>query len=82
MRDAYAINRGNGEIWEIVLDEENQNIGKKIGELNLPKLSRIFVIKRKEDFIYPDPTTELEQDDILLLYMDSSVIRQVEKIIK
>lgn len=82
MRDAYSINRGSGEIWEIALDGENANIGKKIGELNLPKLSRIFAIRRGEGFIYPNPTTELMPGDIILLYIDSSVIKQVEKIIK
>lgn len=82
MRDAYSINRGEGEIWEIAVDAENPNIGKKIGELNLPKLSRIFAIWRDKAFIYPDPTTELMLGDIMLLYIDSLVIKQVEKIIK
>ena len=79
---AYSLNRGQGEMWEIVLDEENPAVGKKIGELGLPKLSRVFAIERQEKIIYPDPTTTLENGDRLLLYMDSGVIKQVEKIIK
>lgn len=80
MQEAYAVSRGQGEIWEIRLQPEDICVGKKIGELNLPKLCRIFIISRAEEIIYPDPTTRLKADDIILIYIDSSVIRQVENI--
>lgn len=80
MIDAYSVSRGYGEIWEIELGNENYCSGHKIGELNLSKLSKIFALKRGEDILYPDPTTQLCSGDVILLYVDSSVIKQAEKI--
>jgi len=34
-----------------------------------------------DEFIYPLPTTDIEEGDILLLYVDSSDVRHVEKIL-
>ena len=80
IQEAYALSRGQGEMWEIRLQPEDICVGKKIGELNLPKLCRVFIISRAEEIIYPDPTTMLKADDVILIYIDSSVIRQVENI--
>ena len=80
LEEAYAISRGNGEIWEIKIDEDEKIIGKKIGELNLPKQSRIFAISRGGDIIYPDLSIALKYEDSILLYVDSAVIRQAENI--
>ena len=80
MIEAYSIARGMGEIWEIRLNEDNACGRKKIGELNLPKMCRIFALMRNNEIIYPDPTTVLEQNDLLLLYVDSTMIKQAEQI--
>ena len=80
MQEAYAVSRGHGEIWEIRLGEEDICCGKKIGELNLPKMCRVFMISRGDENIYPDPTTQLNSGDILLVYVDSTAIRQAENI--
>lgn len=80
LNDAYAINQGNGEIWEIIVAEGDLYADKKIGELNLPKLSRIFVINRNNDMITPEPSTTILVGDKILLYVESSVIRQAENI--
>ena len=80
MQEAYAVSRGQGEVWEIKLAEDDICVGKKIGELNLPKACRIFLLKRDGGIIYPDPTTQLRPDDMILLYTDSVAIRQVENI--
>jgi Trk K+ transport system NAD-binding subunit len=61
------------------IDEDVTN-GKKIGELNLPRLSRVVVIRRGEENICPDPTITLLSGDTILLYVDSQVIRQTENI--
>lgn len=79
MIDAFSISHGNGEVWEIKIDENCLCGGKKIGELSLPKLSRIFAVFRNKEIIYPNPTTEILLGDIILLYVDSSVIKQAEK---
>ena len=80
MQTAYSIARGLGEIWEIKLDEENICGNKKVGELSLPKMCRIFALLRGEELIYPDPTTKLESGDLILIYVDSSMIKQAEQI--
>ncbi len=80
IRNAYAVSHGNGEIWEIEVQAESLCSGKKIGELNLPRQSRIFLIRRDDTNIYPDPTTVLTNGDTLLLYTDSMAIREVENI--
>ena len=80
LQEAYAVSRGHGEIWEIKIEAEDLCNGKKIGSLNLPKQSRIFLIIRGSEKIYPDPTTTLLSGDNILLYVDSSVIRYAENI--
>lgn len=80
MINAYSLSRGCGEIWEIRLSEDSFCSGKKIGELNLPKQSRIFAVLQGETVIYPDPTTLLCNGDVILFYVDSSVIKAAEKI--
>lgn len=80
MREAYTVSRGQGEIWEIKLTAEDVITNKKIGEINLPKQSRIFLLRRGEENIYPTPTTLLNADDVILLYVDSAAIRQAENI--
>ncbi len=80
MQDAYSVSRGCGEIWEICVSDDSIAAGKKIGEINLPKQSRIFVVQNKDGICYPEPATLLQPGDVILLYIDSGVIKQVEKI--
>ncbi len=80
LHEAYSIARGMGEIWEIRLGEETACGRKKIGELNLPKMCRVFALLRGENLIYPDPTTKLEIGDLILAYVDSGMIKQAEQI--
>ncbi len=80
LREAYSIARGMGEIWEIKLADEVNYCHKKIGELNLPKTCRVVALLRGEELIYPDPTSKLEVNDLLLIYVDSSMIKQTEHV--
>lgn len=80
MVSAYSVAGGLGEIWEIKLSEENSCGNKKIGEINLPKNCRVVALKRNEEIIFPNPTTKLENNDLILIYIDSSTIRQAEQI--
>ena len=80
LRQAYSIARGMGEIWEIKLVEEVNYCHKKIGELNLPKMCRVVALLRGDELIYPDPTSKLEENDLLLIYVDSSMIKQTEHV--
>lgn len=80
IKQAYSIARKFAEIWEIKLEEENNCCGKKIGELNLPKNCRIFAILKGDVLIVTDPTIKLERDDLLLVYVDSTAVKQAEQI--
>ena len=78
IKQAYSIARKFAEIWEIKLEEENNCCGKKIGELNLPKNCRIFAILKGDVLIVTDPTIKLERDDLLLVYVDSTAVKQAD----
>lgn len=80
MTEAFSLSRGCGEIWEIKVTENNFCEGRKIGELSLPKQSRIFAVKKGEETVSPLPSTILDSGDVVLLYVDSAVIKQAEKI--
>lgn len=43
-------------------------------------MSRIFAVLHNGELVYPDPTTDICSSDIVLLYVDSGAIKQVEKI--
>ena len=81
LSNAYSISRGQGEVWEMKVNDDSLVNGKKIGEINLHKFSRIFAINRGNDIIFPNPSTEIIKDDVILLYVDSSAIKQVEKVL-
>ena len=78
--EAYSVAREMGEVWEIKLEEESNSCKKKTGELGLPKTCRVFALLRQDTLIYPDPTTRLECGDLLLVYVDSTAIKQAEQI--
>ena len=77
---AYSISRGQGEIWELVVNEDNPCAAKKNGELGLPKTCRIVAILRGEDLITPDLNFKIELGDKILVYVDSGMIKQAEEI--
>lgn len=78
--NAYSTSRGQGEVWEIVLGEDSACVTKKNGELGLPKSCRIIAVLRSDDLIYPDLNFKLEAGDRLLVYVDSTQIKQAEDI--
>ncbi|MBE6458259.1 MAG: Trk system potassium transporter TrkA [Alphaproteobacteria bacterium] len=80
MTDAYSLSRGLAETWEIKITEETGLIGKRIRMLNLPVGSRIIAIKRENELIYSDNHTLLQNGDDIILYVESTAVRQVEKI--
>jgi len=77
---AYSVSRGQGEIWEIIISDENSCVAKKNGELGLPKSCRVIAVLRGEELIYPDLNFKFEIGDKLLVYVDSSKVKQAEDI--
>ncbi len=80
LKKAYSVSREQGEIWEIKLSEGMICCNKKIGELNMAKNCRVFAILRGDDLILPDQITKLEVDDLILVYVDSTAVKQSEQI--
>lgn len=80
MTDAYALSRGNAEIWEIHIDDDNGLSGRKISTIDLPEESKIIALKRGSELIFCNDGTVLQKDDEIIFYVGSSSIRRAEKI--
>jgi len=80
INNAYSIARGQGEIWDIIVGENNSCVTKKHGELGLPKNCRIIAVWRNEELLYPDMNFKLDIGDEILVYVDSSQVKQAEDI--
>lgn len=78
--NAYSISRGQGEIWELSINDDNPCAAKKNGELGLPKTCRIIAVLRGDEIISPDLNFKIEQGDKILVYVDSNMIKQAEDI--
>jgi potassium/hydrogen antiporter len=55
---------------EIVVPPGGCAVGKKIVELNIPKATIITMIKRKNKYIIPDGSTDIQADDLLIILSD------------
>ena len=75
---AYSISRGQCEIWEMSISETSFCAMKKIGELGLPKMCRIIALLRGKSIIYPEMNHRLEIGDRILVYVDSTQIKEAE----
>ena len=80
MRDAYSLGHNFGEIWEILLSEDNINVGQKINNIDLPATCKICAINRKDTIMFPDENTILEENDILVVYVGTKSIKKAENI--
>jgi len=80
IREAYALGRELGEIWEIRLGEDSVNLGSTIKELKIPAESSVMLILRGEELIYEFDKLQLEAEDKILIYVAPSDIRRIESI--
>ena len=80
IRDAYSLGRNFGEIWEVIISDDNPNAGQKIKDFGLPSGCRIGLIEHKGEFILPTDETTLEIGDILVVYIVSKAIKKAEKL--
>lgn len=81
VQSAYSLGRGFAEIWEVVLPKDSKIVGQSIKALDLPASSKICAIIRADETIYPSETETLQEDDDVIIYVDSASIRKVEKIL-
>lgn len=55
------------EYLEITIKPNSKPVGKRIVELNFPKKAIIAMIRRKDHFITPKGSTEIEAGDVLMI---------------
>lgn len=80
IRDAYSLGHNFGEVWEIIISEDNINIGQQIKNIEMPTNSYIGAICRKDNIFFPDEETIIEAGDILILYVGVKGIKKAEKL--
>lgn len=67
---------------EIVLREDDFATGKQIFELQLPKDVLVTLINRNGHIFIPDGTTQLEENDKLLILSDKDNFDQIKELLK
>ena len=80
IREAYALGRELGEIWEIRLGADSVNLGSSLKELKIPEESAVMLILRGKEPIYDFTNIQLEAEDKLLVYVAPGDIRRIESI--
>lgn len=77
---ACSLGRGFGEVWELKISDNSNNINRHIRELELPENSKICAIYRNENIIFPDTNEKIMENDSIILFTGSKAIKKVEKI--
>ena len=80
MREAYALGRNMGEIWELRLGSDSSNLGKSVAELGLPYDSAIMLVWRSGKLIDNFTNYHIMADDKVLIYVAPNDIRRIEQI--
>lgn len=78
--DAYSLGHDFGEVWEVVLSEDNFNACRKIKEIDMPSNSMICAIFRNGEVIFPTSETDLQAEDRLILYIGVKGVKKAEKL--
>ena len=78
IRDAYSLGHNFGEVWEIIISEDNINIGQQIKNIDMPLNSYLCAIYRKDNLFFPNEETIIESGDILILYVGVKGIKKAE----
>ncbi len=80
--NAYCLKRGMGEVWEVRIDKDSLNSGKRIEDLCLPDKCKIGAIYRDETIIYPKSDDIIEENDILIVFVLPVSMRKAEEIFR
>jgi trk system potassium uptake protein TrkA len=80
IREAYALGREMGEVWEIRLGDDSVNVGRKISELNIPENSSVIAVFREEGLLFDFKEYHLAPSDKILVYVSPNDIRNIERI--
>ena len=80
IREAYALGRNMGEIWELRIGSDNSNLGKSVADLRLPRDSAIMLVYRNGKLINDFTDYRIMADDKVLIYVSPNDIRRIEQI--
>ena len=69
--DAFLADGTKSLIREIHIPEDNFSIGKRIVDLHFPRNAIIAMISRDGKFLTPNGTTDIRQDDTLIVLMEN-----------
>lgn len=69
--EAFLSDRPKTIMQEILVNNNNQIVGKKIVDLAFPKTAFITMIKREDKYLTPSGSTILEGNDILIVITDN-----------
>jgi cell volume regulation protein A len=71
----------NADLFEIIIPNQSQAVGKKIVDLKLPQQSLVALISRGSGFLIPHGSTVIEEGDIFLALGRDSDLSVIEKIV-
>ena len=69
---------GNKEAREIRLLPDSCVVGRKLSDLNFPEEVTVLLVHRGDRFLIPKGGTQLEREDILLIFGERKILSEVE----
>lgn len=68
--DKLILDLPKSSLKEFVISPDSYAVNKRIVNLNFPKSAFIIMIKRREEYLRPGGSTEIEPEDILMVLAD------------
>ena len=72
----------DAEVIEFILDEDSKLIGKKIGEISLPKNSTVAGVIRDDKGLIPSGEFVLDNEDKVIIFVLPNAVKVVENIFR
>ncbi|RED53251.1 Trk system potassium transporter TrkA [Aestuariispira insulae] len=79
IRSVHSLRDGFAEIIEAEALATSPLVGKKIKEAKLPKGILVGAIVRGDEVIIPRPSTDIQENDIVIMMVAAESVRKVEK---
>ncbi|MEM7197800.1 MAG: Trk system potassium transporter TrkA [Pseudomonadota bacterium] len=80
IEDARALRDGFAEILEIQVHNECKLVGSTVQQANFPKGVILGSILHDDAVIIPEPATEIHANDVIILLVSASIVRDVENL--
>lgn len=80
VRSVYKLVENDAEVLEIVINPKSATVGKKIEKINFPEDAMIGAILRNGEMIVPEPCTQIEAGDSVIVVALPKSIEKIEKL--